>query len=87
MEADSLRNMSQTTLLEEQSITLEVSREEAYDVLSGLINIDSLSDVKVVTDYGHQWSGDFNNVYYEDQQPGLDALISELSQYCNGRCE
>lgn len=87
LEADSLRNMNQTTLLEDQSVTLEMSREEASDMLSESISIDSLSGAKVVTDYGHRWSGDFNNVYYEDQQPGFDALISGLSQYCNGRCE
>lgn len=86
LEVENLMNWDQATLLEEQSVTLEISREDAYDALEGLIDIDSLSDVKEATEYGFQWSDDFNSVYYESEQPGLDALIAKLVQYCVSSC-
>nr|WP_290693729.1 hypothetical protein [Halomonas sp. UBA3074] len=86
LEVENLMNWDQSTLLEDQSLTLEISREEAYDVLAGLINIDSLSDVKTATEYGYQWSDGFNSVYYESEQPGLDALIKQLREYCDEVC-
>lgn len=87
LEFENLMNRDQSQLLENQSITLQISREEAYDALASLIDIGSLSDVKEVTEYGYQWSDNFNSVYYESQHPGLDALISRLSQYCSNSCE
>ncbi|MGP5308079.1 hypothetical protein [Vreelandella alkaliphila] len=86
LEVESLMNRDQARLLDDQSVTLQISREEAYEALASLIDIGSLSDVKEVTEYGYQWSDDFNSVYYESQQPGLDALISELFQYCIDGC-
>ncbi|TDV98039.1 hypothetical protein BDK62_10471 [Halomonas alkaliantarctica] len=82
LEVENLMNWNQATLLEDKSVTLEINREEAFDILAGLIDIDSLSDVKEATEYGYQWSDDFNRVYYEDEQPGLDALIDRLVYYC-----
>jgi len=87
LQADSLMKMGSTKLLEDQSVTLSISRDEALSVLSDLIQIDSLADVKVPTEYGHQWSDDFNSVYFEDQQPGLDQLIGGLSLFCRRGCE
>lgn len=87
LEAESLMKMGNAQLLEDQSITLSISRDEALTVLSGLIQIDSLSDVKVPAEYGHQWSDDFNSVYFEDQQPGLDQLIADLNVFCRRGCE
>jgi hypothetical protein len=86
LEIPGFQQRDQTTLLDDESVTLEINREQAFDVLAGLIDIDSLSDVKVSTEYGYQWSEDFITVYYEDRQPGLDALIAELAQYCVDSC-
>ncbi|MDQ7735738.1 hypothetical protein QT231_23855 [Halomonas sp. SpR1] len=87
LEIPSFQQRDQTTLLDDESVTLEMNREQAFDVLASLIDIDSLSDVKVSAEYGYQWSEEFITVYYEDRQPGLDALISELNRYCRGKCE
>lgn len=73
-------------MLEDKSVTLEINREEAYDALASLIDIDSLRDVKKAKEYGYQWSDDFNSVYYESEHPGLDELIKELRGYCNDVC-
>lgn len=86
LQFESLMDRDSGELLDNQAITLQINREEAYDVLAGLIDINSLSDVKEVTEYGYQWTSDFNSVYYESEQPGLDILISELVQYCVGSC-
>ncbi|WP_447042554.1 hypothetical protein [Vreelandella sp. H-I2] len=87
LEFENLMNRDQSKLLENQSITLQISREEAYDALASLIDIGSLSDVKEATEYGYQWSDDFNSVYYESEQPGLDSLISNLLINCRGSCD
>jgi hypothetical protein len=74
-------------LLEERSITLAMNREQALDALEAAGGPDSLEAVKTKGGFGYQWSPEFLDVYYEDRQPGLDALIQELREYCVGPCE
>jgi hypothetical protein len=74
-------------LLNDREVTIQINREQALDVISSLIDVDSLTDVKTQTEYGFQWSDDYIDVYYEDRSPGLNALISELKPYCVNNCQ
>lgn len=87
LQIPSINRADEKTLLEDDSITIQINREQALDAISGLIDVDSLNEVKTSTEYGYQWSEDFVSVYYEDRNPGLGALIAELKQYCTNDCE
>ncbi|WP_147301517.1 hypothetical protein [Kushneria indalinina] len=82
----SLTNRDSPELLDDQKITLELSRAEALEVVQELIDVESLEDLKSLDPkwgfYG--WTDDWNSIYYSDQQPGLNAFINELSPYASG---
>lgn len=78
---ESLKNIDNFELLDDKAITLSLTRDEALEALKSVIDIDSFDDIKQKTRFGYSWSPEFESVYYEDRDPGIDALISELSDY------
>lgn len=69
-------------MLSDRKITLDMTRDQATDAVNALTRIDSIADVKEPTQYGYQWTGSFQNFYYDD----LNVFISVLRPYCEGSC-
>ena len=86
LQYESFKNMDSYEFLEDQGITVDITREEALEALKTLSDIDDLAEVKVKTQYGYQWSPAFEGIYYEDRTPGLDEFIREFGDFCEGRC-
>lgn len=84
---ESFMKRDNSRLMDEHAITLQMDRDDALAALRAVTEMESLSDTKELTDYGYQWSPAFLDVYYEDRQPGLDAFIQELREYCVEPCE
>lgn len=87
LQTQGFNSPEEPVLLEDKAVSIEINRDQALDAIGSLIDVESLGEVKVETDYGYQWSDDFIDVYYEDKTPGLGALISELKKYCVNDCQ
>ncbi|SPJ35233.1 hypothetical protein [Kushneria phyllosphaerae] len=82
----SLMDRDSPELLDDQKITLNLSRDEALEVVQSLIDVDSLEGLKARDPewdfYG--WTEDWNSIYYTEGDPGLDAFIDALEPYTQG---
>ncbi|WP_306169274.1 hypothetical protein [Halomonas sp. MMSF_3323] len=86
LQYESFQNMENFKFLEDKAVTLSLTREEALEALQSLIDVDSFDDIKTKTSYGYSWSPEFENVYYEDRDPGIDSFTSSMLGFCTGFC-
>ncbi|SEG14583.1 hypothetical protein [Billgrantia desiderata] len=84
---ESFTKRDSSRLMDEHAIMLEMGRDDALDALRAVTGMETLADIKMMTDFGYQWSPAFLDIYYEDRDPGLDAFIQELRLYCVEICE
>lgn len=63
--------------LDTPSYSLTITRDGALKKLQQFLNVQSFDEL--VTKHG-AWSAEFNNLYYEDKQPGLDVFFKALTK-------
>lgn len=79
---EGLMDRDNPQMLNNRRVTLDMTRQDALKAINKLIQVHSIDDVKEATEYGYQWTGAFQNYYYDN----LDAFISALRPYCDGAC-
>jgi hypothetical protein len=63
-----------------KKISVKVTREKALECVSKLLGASKFSELVKKTQGGDEKSDKFNNGFYNDKKPGLDALFLCLSK-------
>ncbi|AKX51730.1 hypothetical protein AKN92_09725 [Thiopseudomonas alkaliphila] len=64
--------------LDAPSYNLTITREASLKKLQKFLDIKNFDEL-VTQEYG-TWTAEFNNLYYEDKQPGLDVFFNALTK-------
>jgi hypothetical protein len=63
-----------------KKLSLKLTREKALECINKLLGASKFSELVKKTQFGDEKSDKFNNGFYNDKKPGLDALFSCLSK-------